>query len=88
MAGGGEHGPVGADLGHDRFRGPLAHPGDGVEAVSGPGEGGDHLIDATIQRRDGALQLLQVPKGQAHQQGVVVPEAAPERLTQLGELVA
>jgi hypothetical protein len=27
-----------------------------------PSERGDHLLDATIQRRDGLLQLLQVPR--------------------------
>ena len=77
MAGGGEHRHVGADLGNDRLRGPLAHPGDGVQLVPGPSERSHHLIDATIQRRDGALQLLQVPKRQAHQQGMMVPEPTP-----------
>ena len=77
MAGGGEHRHVHPDLGNDRLGGPLAHPGDGVQPVTGRSEGGDHLHEATVERRDGALQLLQVPKGQAHQQGVMVPEAAP-----------
>jgi hypothetical protein len=45
--------------------------------VPGPSERGDHLIDAAVQCRDGALQVLQVPKGQAQQQGVMVPEPAP-----------
>src|SRR5215218_9139475 len=33
VAGGREHRHVGADLDNDRLRGPLAHPGDGVQPV-------------------------------------------------------
>jgi hypothetical protein len=88
MAGGGEHRHVHPDLGNDRLRSPLAHPGDGGQPVSGPSERGHHLIDAAIQRGDGALQMLQVGKGQAHQHGVMVPEAALQRLAQLGELAS
>jgi len=83
-----EHRHVGADLGDDRLRGPLAHPSDGVQPVPGPSGRGDHRIDAAVQCRDGALQVLQVGKRQAHQQGVMVAEPAPERLAQLGELAA
>jgi hypothetical protein len=39
--------------------------------------GGDHLIDAAVQGGDGALQVLQVLKRQAHQQRVVATKAAP-----------
>src|SRR5512133_3467915 len=39
VPGGGEHRHVDADLGNDGLGGPLADPGDGVEAVTGPGDG-------------------------------------------------
>jgi hypothetical protein len=38
-----------------------------AEPVPGPSERGDHLIDAAVECRDGALQVLQVRKRQAHQ---------------------
>jgi hypothetical protein len=66
---------------------PLAHPGDGVQPVPRLGEPGEHPVDMGVEFSDRGLQLLQVPKGQAHQQGVMVPEPAPQRLTQLGSLV-
>jgi hypothetical protein len=72
-----EHRHVHADLGDDRLRGPLPHPGDGGQLVPGPSERGDHLIDAAVQGGDGALQVLQVLKRQAHQQRVVATKAAP-----------
>ena len=88
MAGGGEHRHVGADLGNDRLRGPLAHPGDGVQPVTGHRERGHHLVHTGIQAGDGAFQVLQVVKRQPDQQRVVVAEAASQRLAQLGELLA
>jgi hypothetical protein len=48
----------------DRLRGPLAHPGDGIQLVPGPSERGDHPVDLGVERGDGALQVLQVGKRQ------------------------
>jgi hypothetical protein len=56
--------------------------------VTGHRERGDHLVDAAVQGGDGAFQLLQVVKGQPDQQPMVLAEAAPQRLAQLGELLA
>jgi hypothetical protein len=56
--------------------------------VTGHRERGDHLVDAAIQGGDGAFQMLQVGKGQPDQQPMVLAEAAPQRLAQLGELLA
>jgi hypothetical protein len=56
--------------------------------VTGHRERDDHLVDAAVQGGDGAFQVLQVVKGQPDQQSVVVAEAAAQRLTQLGELLA
>jgi hypothetical protein len=77
VPGGGEHRHVGADLGDDRLGGPLPHPGDGGQLVPGPSERGHHPVDLDVERGDGALQVLQVGKGPAHQQGVMVAEPAP-----------
>ena len=49
VPGGGEHAHVGADLGDDRLRSPLADPGNGVQPVTGPSERGDHLVDAAVE---------------------------------------
>jgi hypothetical protein len=70
MTSGGEHRHVDADLGDDRLCGPLAHPGDGVQLISGPSERDEHSVDVGVEFGDRGLQLRQVPKGQAHQQGV------------------
>jgi hypothetical protein len=59
-----------------------------AEPVTGHRERGDHLVDAAIQGGDGAFQMLQVGKGQPDQQRMVLAEAAPQRLAQLGELLA
>jgi hypothetical protein len=77
VPGGREHRHVGADLGDDCLGGPLAHPGDGVQPVPSGSERGHHPVDLDVERGDGALQVLQVGKGQAHQQGVMVAEPAP-----------
>jgi hypothetical protein len=59
-----------------------------AEPVTGHRERGDHLVHAGIQAGDRGLQVLQVVKRQPDQQGVVVAEAAAQRLTQLGKLLA
>ena len=59
-----------------------------AEPVTGHRERGDHLVDAAIQGGDRGLQVLEVVQGEPDQQPVVVAEAAPQRLTQLGELLA
>ena len=92
MPGGGEPGHVDADLGDDRLGGPLADPGDGVELVTGLAERGlTHLVDLAVElasSRDGGLEVVGVVQAQPDQQGVVVPEPAPQRLAQLGDLLA
>jgi hypothetical protein len=45
-------------VGDDDLGGALADPGDGVEAVTGRGERGDHLVDAAVQGGDGAFRVL------------------------------
>jgi hypothetical protein len=59
-----------------------------AEPVTGHRERGDHLVDAGVQAGDGALQVLQVLQRQPHQQGVMLAEAAAQRLAQLGQLGA
>jgi hypothetical protein len=59
-----------------------------AEPVTGHRERGDHLVDAAVQGGDRALQVLQVGKRQPDQQPMMVAEAAPQRLAQLGELGA
>jgi hypothetical protein len=88
VPGGREHRHVGADLGNDRLRGPLAHPGDGVQPVSSPGERGEHPVDVGIELGDRPLKLLQVRHGQADQQPMMGTKAAPQGLAQLRELGA
>jgi hypothetical protein len=88
VPGGREHRHVGADLGNDRLRGPLAHPGDGVQPVSSPGERGEHPVDVGIELGDRPLKLLQVRHGQADQQRMMGTKAAPQGLAQLRELGA
>jgi hypothetical protein len=83
---GGEHRHVHPDLGDHALGGPLGHPGDGVEAVPSLREGAS-TRSLWVSSSAIDAQVLQVRKGQAHQQGVVVPEpSAPQRLAQLGEL--
>jgi hypothetical protein len=56
----GEHRHVDPNLGDDALGGPLADPGDGVEAVTGRCERGDDPVDLGVQCGDGSLQLLHV----------------------------
>jgi hypothetical protein len=88
VAGGREDRHVHADLGDDRLGGAFADPGDGVQPVTGRGERGDHLVHARVEADDRALQVLQVVKGQPDQQRMMLAEATPQGLTQLGELGA
>lgn len=76
MSGGGEPGHICADLGDDRFRTPLAHPGHGVNAVPGLSEWDHHPVHLHVQCRDGTLKVLDVLQGNTDQQGVVLAEAA------------
>src|SRR5215211_473239 len=75
VGGAGEHRHVDPDLGDDALGGPLADPGDRVEAVTGPRERGDDPVDLRVELGDGPLQLLDVVQGQPQQQGVVGGEA-------------
>jgi hypothetical protein len=59
-----------------------------AEPVTGHGEWGDHLVHAGVQAGDRGLQVLQVVKGQPDQQPMMLAEAAPQGLAQLGELLA
>lgn len=88
MGGGGEHRHVDPELGDHGLGGPLADPGDGVEAVTGLGERGDDPVDRHVEFGAGPLQLLDVVQGPPHQQGVVGAEVAASCLPQLGKLVA
>jgi hypothetical protein len=51
-------------VGDEAFGGPLADPGDGVEAVTGLCERGDDPVDRHVEFGDGPLQLLDVVQGQ------------------------
>jgi hypothetical protein len=75
-------------VGDDGLGGAFADPGDGVQPVTGHRERGDHLVHASVQAGDRGLQVLPVPKGQPDQQPMMLPEAAPQGLAQLGELLA
>jgi hypothetical protein len=86
VGGGGEHRHVDPDLGDDGLGGALADPGDGVEAVTGHGERGDHRIDPAVEGGDRLLQVLKVVEGQPDQQPMLLAEAAPQGLAQLGSL--
>jgi hypothetical protein len=88
MGRGREAAHVGADLRDDALGGPLADPGDGVQAIPGLSERGDHPVDLGVQRRDGTLKVLKVVQRQAHQQPVMVAEAAVQRLPQQRKLLA
>jgi hypothetical protein len=57
-----------------------------AEPVTGHGERGDHRIDAAVEGGDRLLQVLEVVKGQPDQQPMMLAEAAPQGLAQLGKL--
>src|SRR5215216_4027164 len=52
------------------------------------GERGDHLVHTGIEAGDRGLQVLQVVKRQPDQQPMMLAEAAPQGLAQLGKLLA
>ena len=76
--------------------GPLPDPGDGVEPVTGPLERDAGLagvrreqgVDLVVELGDGRFEVSDVVQAHPDQQGVVVPEPAPQRLAQLGDLLA
>ena len=88
MAGGRKDRHVDADLGDDALGRAFADPSDGVQPVTGRGERGDHLVHTGVEAGDRGLQVLQVPKRQPDQQRMMLPEAAPQGLAQLGKLLA
>lgn len=71
---------VDADLGDAALSGPPADARDRVEVVTRRRERGDHPLDLLVERRDRALQLLEVLQGESDEQGMVVGEATPQRL--------
>jgi hypothetical protein len=88
VTGGRKHRHVDADLGDDGLGGAFADPGDGVQPVTSHRERGDHLVHAGVEAGDRGLQVLQVGKRQPDQQPMMLAEAAPQGLAQLGELLA
>ena len=76
------------DLGDDGLGGPLADPVMVAEPVTGHRERGDHLVHAGVEAGDRGLQVVQVGKGQPDQQPMLLAEAAPQGLAQLGQLLA
>ena len=96
MRGGREPGHVDADLGDGRLRRPFPDPGDGVEPVTGPFEGetglagvrGEQRVDLRVELGGGGFEMRGVLEAQPDQQCVVLAEPAPQRLTQLGDLLA
>jgi hypothetical protein len=77
VGGGREHRHVHPDLGNDRLRGPLAHPGNRVESVPSLRERSEDPVDLRVELGDRPFQLLQVRQGQANEQRVVGTKAAP-----------
>src|SRR3990170_5743044 len=84
MGGAREDRHIDPDLGDDALGRPPGHPRDGVEVVTRRRERGDHPLDLLVERRDGALELLEVLQGEPDEQGMVVGEAAPQRLPERG----
>jgi hypothetical protein len=88
VCGGGESGHVHPDLGEDALGRPLADSGDGDQVVTGPFERdaglavmrGEQGVDALIELSDRAFEVGGVLQAQSDQQGVVVAEAAVQRL--------
>ena len=85
--------PISAMIG---FGGPLPDPGDGVEVVTGLFERDAGLVgvrrrtgvDLVVEPGDGRFEVSDVVEAQPDQQGVVVAEPAPQRVAQLGDLLA
>ena len=96
MPGGREPRHVNADLGDDRFRGPLRNPGDGVEVVTGlrerdtglAGVRREQRVDLLVETGHGRFQVVDVVEAHPDQQGVVVTEASLQGAAQLGGLLA
>ena len=75
------------NVGDDGLGGAFADPGDGVQPVTGHGERGHHFVHAGVEAGDRGLQVLQVLQRQPDQQPMMLAEAAPQGLAQLGELL-
>jgi hypothetical protein len=88
VPGGREHRHVDADLGDDGLGGALPTPVMVTRPVTGHRERGDPLVHTGVEAGDRGLQVVQVVKGQPDQQPMMLPEAAPQGLAQLGELLA
>ena len=91
-----EPGHVDADLGDDRFGGPLRHPRDGVEVVTGlferdaglVGVGREQGVDLVVESGHGRFEVIDVVEAHPDQQGVMVTETSLQGPAQLGDLVA
>jgi hypothetical protein len=90
VPGRGETGHVDSDLGDDRSGGPLAHAGDGAQPGTGFNKrdaslalvSGEQGVDLALEPGDLAFQVLGVVEGHADHEGVMVTEAASQRLSQ------
>ena len=88
MGGVREDGHVGPDLGDDALRCALADARDRVEVVTGATERGDHPVDLGVELADRVLELLDVLEREPDGQGMMLAEAAMERLAERWQLGA
>jgi hypothetical protein len=78
----------GADLGQDDLGGAPLDARNRAQQVNGRGEGDQALLDGVREPLDLLVQEVQVGEDRADQQRVDGVEAALQRLSQLGQLLA
>jgi hypothetical protein len=59
-----------------------------VQVVSGFSERGDHPVDFAVEGGYGGFEVGEVVQAEPDEQSVVLPESTPQRLLQLGNLLA
>jgi hypothetical protein len=84
VGGAGEGGHVGAGLGDDDVGDRPAHPRDAGEQVSGGVQGVDLLLDPLLEVLDCRIVLIDSVEQKPGHEGVVLSEAAGQRLGQVG----
>ena len=76
MAGGGEAGHVGADLGDDHLRGEVTDAGDGPQLPDGLAKGVETAVRLSVDFGDGGGERVHVAQMQAQQEAMPFGEAS------------
>jgi hypothetical protein len=74
--------------GNEQLRGGLAEPGDRIQPVDRPSQGGDQLGELGVELGEIGVQRVHPAQQLAQQEGVLVGEEPTERLLQQAEFGA